>query len=116
MHTDHTRLEWLQTNWFDNGDKVDRWALKLQGFAFDVVTSPMKRMYSLTGVAVCVGCRSWSVCHLSCKLLSYTLVGLGAHHSVPCVMCDHLGDHKRWQRIGWGSDVIVSIAVLSSRH
>jgi len=39
VHTDHKSLEWLQSTRFDN-NKVERWALRLQEFAFDVVYKP----------------------------------------------------------------------------
>ena len=36
MHTDHKSLEWLQSTRFEN-NKVERWALRLQEFQFDIV-------------------------------------------------------------------------------
>ena len=36
VHTDHKSLEWLQSTRFDNS-KVERWALRLQEFHFDIV-------------------------------------------------------------------------------
>jgi len=100
VHTDHKSLEWLQSTRFDN-NKVERWALRLQEFAFAVVYKPGEENV----VADCLSrfC-GLQLVHVPSALQTAVLYtcgvrgnwsGLAAKQadldSVPCVMCDHPG-------------------------
>jgi hypothetical protein len=110
VHTDHKSLEWLQATRFEN-NKVERWALRLQEFQFDII-------YKKGEENVVADCLS-RFCGLQLDSIDPALrVGalfsLGLYSNwpaavlkqsdldaVPCTICDHPG--------GWDNMAICSM-------
>lgn len=109
MHTDHKSLEWLQSTRFEN-NKVERWALRLQEFQFDivykkgadnVVADCLSRFCALQlqglDPAVTLGALFYCVLHGNWPS---TVQQQADFDQVPCVICDHPG--------GWDNMAICS--------
>ena len=104
VYTDHRSLEWLQKTRFNNS-KVERWALRLQEFSFDIVY----KQGELNVVADCLSraCAAQLGPEDSNKPLQGACAAWPSHailqkevDAVACTVCDHPG--------GWDNMAICS--------
>ena len=96
VHTEHKSLEWLQSTRFDNS-KVERWALRLQEFSFDIAykKGELNVVADCLSRACCAQLRQRAVIRVPVCSFSLSAAWPAAAQKqseldeVPCVMCDH---------------------------